>query len=44
MLLLSTHREVFDALFNPPNPGAPPPPRPAPPTTPLTPTTKGDGQ
>ena len=27
MLLLSTHRELFDTLFNPPNPGAPTPPR-----------------
>ena len=25
MLLLSTHRELFDTLFNPPNPGAPTP-------------------
>ena len=28
MLLLSTHRELFDTLFNPPNPGAAEPPRP----------------
>ena len=28
MLLLSTHRELFDMLFNPPSPGAAPPPRP----------------
>ena len=39
MLLLSTHRELFDALFNPPNPGAPTPPLPAVPTVP---TAKGD--
>ena len=39
MLLLSTHRELFDTLFNPPNPGAPTPPRPAVPTVP---TAKGD--
>ncbi len=44
MLLMSTHHEVFDALFNPPNPGAPPPSRPAPPTAPVAPTTKGVGQ
>ena len=39
MLLLSTHRELFDTLFNPPNPGAPTPPRPVVPTVP---TAKGD--
>ncbi len=39
MLLLSTHRELFDALFNPPNPGAPTPPVPSVPTVP---TAKGD--
>ena len=41
MLLLSTHHDVFDALFNPPNPAAPTPPRPVPPAVPVTPTVKG---
>jgi membrane protease subunit HflC len=41
MLLLSTHRELFDTLFNPPNPGAPPAPRPVVPTVP---TAKGDAK
>ena len=44
MLLLSTHRELFDTLFNPPNPGAAPSARPAMPATPTIPTTKGDGR
>jgi len=41
MLLLSTHRDLFDALFNPPNPSGPPPV--APPTAGM-PMTKGDGK
>ena len=40
MLLLSTHRDLFDTLFTPPNPGSPVPPRPP---APVIPTTKGDG-
>jgi membrane protease subunit HflC len=45
MLLLSTHRDLFDALFNPPNPMGPPPPPPgvAQPPAPA-PSTKGDGK
>ena len=27
MLLLSSHRELFDLLFSPPKPGAPKPPK-----------------
>ena len=42
MLLLSTHHEVFDALFNPPVPGAPSQPRPATPAASATPTMKGE--
>jgi membrane protease subunit HflC len=41
MLLLSTHREIFDALFNPPSPSGPQPP--APPTA-GAPMIKGDGK
>jgi modulator of FtsH protease HflC len=40
-LLLSTHREMFDTLFNPPNPSAPPPMRSL---APIVPTAKGEGK
>jgi modulator of FtsH protease HflC len=40
-LLLSTHREIFDALFNPPSPGASPP---VPSLSPTIPTAKGEGK
>ncbi|HVS36833.1 MAG TPA: protease modulator HflC [Gemmataceae bacterium] len=41
MLLLSTHREWFDALWNPPTPGGAAPVKPTPPASPTTPATKG---
>jgi modulator of FtsH protease HflC len=40
-LLLSTHREMFGALFNPPNPSAPPPVRSL---SPIIPMAKGEGK
>ena len=42
MLLLSTHRDLFDTLFNPPNPSGPPPA--APPAAAVVPSAKGDGK
>ena len=42
MLLLSTHRDLFDALFSPPNPSGPPPAKPPAPPTAGGPTKGGD--
>jgi membrane protease subunit HflC len=43
LLLLSTHREIFDTLFQPPSPGGPAPPV-VRPSTPSGPVGKGDGK
>jgi membrane protease subunit HflC len=43
LLLLSTHREIFDTLFQPPSPGGPAPPV-VRPTAPAGPVGKGDGK